>query len=299
MTTEKQNKINKQNAQLSTGAKTAEGKLIVSKNAVKHGVFTKDLIIQAGDGKEELKEYQEILDNLVECLKPEGQMESLLVEKIAVDFWRLRRVIRFETGSIRKVLDSIIEKFYTPGKYDDIFEHKCPKPKTEIDEEIKETKGVLQWNAKLIGFLEKGLLKFDKPEWNKGGFEVAVEEELALVLEEFSDDIFNQEQKTRFEAGEFSFDEMRTILTEQGYTDKKLSEVLVRIYKKQNWEYQDEISKLERQKQQNVLAEEVQVKINYLPNGEHAEKIMRYERSIQKSIYQNLAVLKRLQTMTE
>jgi len=39
MTTQKQIKANRQNAQKSTGPKTDEGKAAVSQNAVKHGIF--------------------------------------------------------------------------------------------------------------------------------------------------------------------------------------------------------------------------------------------------------------------
>ena len=112
MATEKQIEANRKNALLSTGAVTEEGKTVVSKNAVKHGIFTKDLVIASGDGKEKQEEYQEMLDNLIESLHPTGQIEYMLVEKIAVDFWRLKRVLRYETGSIRKHLDMVIYDYY-------------------------------------------------------------------------------------------------------------------------------------------------------------------------------------------
>jgi len=90
MTTPKQIEANCQNALLSTGPMTISGKTIVSTNAIKHGIFTKDLILTSEIGRENEDEYSEILNNLIECLSPSNQMESLLVEKIAVDFWRLR-----------------------------------------------------------------------------------------------------------------------------------------------------------------------------------------------------------------
>src|SRR5438477_218421 len=102
MTTQKQIEANSLNAQLSTGPITVIGKAVVATNAIKHGIFTKDLILTSEIGQESEDEYQEILDNLIDCLSPCNQMESLLVEKITVDFWRLRRTIRFETGSIAK-----------------------------------------------------------------------------------------------------------------------------------------------------------------------------------------------------
>ncbi len=293
MTTEKQTKANQENALLSTGAKTIEGKLVVAKNAVKHGVFTKDLIIQAGDGKEDAGEYQEILANLIECLEPEGQMESLLVEKIAVDFWRVRRVIRFETGSIRNFLDTAIEKYYAP-KENDFSGKETPKPEMKIDEEIKGKKDLIGWNNAYLKCLKKGKVKFDKPEWNEMRLEADIEDDLGLVIDTIEDDL-SEEQKETYEEGGLSFDEMRTLLAEQGYMDKKLTAALIVIYEKHNREYQTEIEVLERQKKNNIQAEEVQVKLHSLPTGERAEKVMRYEKSLQKSIIQNLAILKRLQ----
>src|SRR3990167_1010559 len=118
MTTEKQVEANKQNALVSTGPVTTEGKAIVSQNAVKHGIFARDLIISSGDGKEDAQEYRELLDGLVVSFNPAGQMECLLVEKIAVDFWRLRRVLRFEAGSTRKFLDMAISNYYNKADWE-------------------------------------------------------------------------------------------------------------------------------------------------------------------------------------
>ena len=44
MATKAQTKANQQNAQKSTGPQTAEGKNVVSQNAVKHGLFTDSVI---------------------------------------------------------------------------------------------------------------------------------------------------------------------------------------------------------------------------------------------------------------
>lgn len=52
MTTQKQTEANLQNATLSTGPITSCGKAIVATNAIKHGIFTKDLIISSAIGHE-------------------------------------------------------------------------------------------------------------------------------------------------------------------------------------------------------------------------------------------------------
>ena len=61
MSTEKQLIANQQNAQLSTGPSTMSGKAIVATNAIKHGIFTKDLILSSEEEKENIEDYEELL----------------------------------------------------------------------------------------------------------------------------------------------------------------------------------------------------------------------------------------------
>jgi hypothetical protein len=100
MTTEKQTEANRRNAQLSTGPKTAEGKQISSLNAFKHGMNATGFIIPAGQSKENLEEYDSLLAALRHDLQPRGTMQELLVESIAIQHWRLRRVYRAELRGV-------------------------------------------------------------------------------------------------------------------------------------------------------------------------------------------------------
>ena len=201
MTTKKQIEANKQNALVSTGPLTAEGKALISQNAVKHGIFAKDLIITTGDGKEDAQEYKELLDGLILSLNPSGQMECLLVEKIAVDYWRLRRVLRFETGSIRKQLDTAINDYYGKTDYFGNKEHKTNK---EINKEMASCRTCS-----------------DTPR----------------------------------------------------------------------------LAELKQAKRKNRYAEEVTVKTSSLPAADDWDKVIKYEKAVQRSILQNLALLKRLQSI--
>ena len=96
-----------------------------------------------------------MLNNLIGCLTPQNQMESLLVEKIAIDFWRLRRVIRFETGSIGKYLETIFKDFYSYPR----------KNNEEIDTEIQGKKEYLKWLSSYVKCLQKEEVSFDQPTW--------------------------------------------------------------------------------------------------------------------------------------
>ncbi|MFH1373303.1 MAG: hypothetical protein ABII79_05885 [bacterium] len=99
---------NRRNAKKSTGPKTKRGKAIVRYNAMKHGLLAKEAVITVGDGKENEADFGKTLQSLVDDFQPVGPMEQILVERIAVSYWRLRRALRAETGAIRNQLDSFI-----------------------------------------------------------------------------------------------------------------------------------------------------------------------------------------------
>lgn len=292
MTTEKQIEANKKNALLSTGAVTEEGKAVVAKNAVKHGVFVSDLIISSGDGKENEQEYKQLLFNLIESLHPQGQMEHLLVEKIAVDFWRLRRVLRFETGSIRKYLDMVIYDYYNKTGN---FGGKVNKTNDQIDEEITKEQECIDWNNAYIKCLKAGKVSFDAPTWS-GEVDSDIVDDLYNLIAENKYSILQGQEFKQFEEGELELEDLRAILKRAEYSDKDIAEAIIANLVKQNKGYEKKIYDLEQKKLRNKINEEVSVRMLSLPSGDNAEKVMRYEKSIQKSIFQNLAILKKLQS---
>ncbi len=95
---------NRRNSQKSTGPKTATGKKRVSRNAVRHGFFSKFLLIQHPGGKESQSEYNDFYDGVRKHYQPVGWLEEAWGEKIAVWSWRLRHLIRFESGQIALAL---------------------------------------------------------------------------------------------------------------------------------------------------------------------------------------------------
>lgn len=106
MTIEKRLVANQRNALKSTGPRTLEGKQVTRWNALKHGLLSREVVIRAGEGKESAVAFRRLLAQLRAELRPEGVLEEMLVEKIAVCYWRLRRAVRAEMGEIRKDLDS-------------------------------------------------------------------------------------------------------------------------------------------------------------------------------------------------
>nr|WP_057930202.1 hypothetical protein [Burkholderia ambifaria] len=96
MATMKQAAANRQNARKSTGPATAQGKAKASVNALKHGITSARLFLN----DENPEEFQLLLDELQASLRPNGGLEFMLVERIAVSIWRQRRLVRAETAGL-------------------------------------------------------------------------------------------------------------------------------------------------------------------------------------------------------
>jgi hypothetical protein len=93
---------NRRNARLSTGPRTEAGKNHSRRNAVRHGVLASALLIREGDGAEDAGEFAKLLRELRDDLQPVGAVEEMLVEKIAVCWWRQQRALRCEAELVRR-----------------------------------------------------------------------------------------------------------------------------------------------------------------------------------------------------
>lgn len=114
MTTDEQIEANKENAQLSTGPKTEEGKQISKMNALKHGLLSQEVLI-TGESEDELTEFEKRMRG---HLKPAGELELLLVDKLISYAWRLRRVLSVEKAIM--VLEKTTSIFHVmPSEKDD------------------------------------------------------------------------------------------------------------------------------------------------------------------------------------
>ena len=67
---------NRRNALRSTGPVTERGKRAVARNAIKHGVLAREVVITAGDGKEDLSEVHDLVERLCEQYEPVGVVEE-------------------------------------------------------------------------------------------------------------------------------------------------------------------------------------------------------------------------------
>jgi hypothetical protein len=82
-----------------TGPRTSQGKERSKRNALKHGVFSKQVVLPGESGTE----FRALLGGLRDYFQPEGTPEDMLVEKLAVQFWRHRRSLLAERAEIQRM----------------------------------------------------------------------------------------------------------------------------------------------------------------------------------------------------
>ena len=94
MTTPVKVDANRRNARRSTGPRTLVGKARSSKNAFRHGLLSKNVLLP----DEDAEKFGAFRDNITTRLDPQGEVEHLLVDKIVMSAWRLGRVYRLEAS---------------------------------------------------------------------------------------------------------------------------------------------------------------------------------------------------------
>ncbi len=87
---------NQLNALRATGPRTAAGKAVSSANARKHGILSRQLIIEG----ESAEDFGALLEALLADEVPVGTLECALVERLAIGLWRQRRAVTAESASL-------------------------------------------------------------------------------------------------------------------------------------------------------------------------------------------------------
>lgn len=78
------------------GPKTDEGKEISKMNALKHGLLSKAVLITGEDSEQLLAITKRIRFEM----KPETEIERILVDRIVSNVWRLKRALAMENGEV-------------------------------------------------------------------------------------------------------------------------------------------------------------------------------------------------------
>jgi hypothetical protein len=95
------------------GPRTAEGKEVARWNATRHGIRSPAPVVP---GLEKSEDWQEHRDGVLESLSPEGHLELVLAERVALVSWRLHRVTRYETETISLAQEVIEDDIHERGR---------------------------------------------------------------------------------------------------------------------------------------------------------------------------------------
>jgi hypothetical protein len=282
---EKQLEANKANAQKG-GVKTAEGKEIVKYNALKHGLLAKEIVITVGDGAENPEEFNALLEDLNTQLKPEGTLEDVLVEKIAVAYWRLRRAYKYEVGLIRNELDNATDKFYSKTTYSG---DKKNKTDEEIEQQIaQEKEGIEYWKKDKEGLTrmhKNGTPVEELYDWDEN-WRLLYDKVSELVPDEALDD---DEEWIR---------QLREFLNNKvGWSDDQIWQTLIEICDEQIEHHKEQLLTLEKDKEKNKLKLQVLKKLGNVPSKDELDRLLRYEGAIERQFYKAMNQLERLQRM--
>ena len=80
------------------GPKTEEGKAVTRLNATKSGIYSVTPVVPAFERE---ADWQAHRAGVFDDLQPEGYMQEIIAERIAIKSWRLRRLVRYEREQIR------------------------------------------------------------------------------------------------------------------------------------------------------------------------------------------------------
>ncbi len=105
MATERQIEANRNNALRSTGPATARGKRLSARNALTHGLLSRETLLKGEDATV----FVQVREQLLAELQPEGELETYLAGRVIGGIWRMNRVVRIEAGLFNDAEPSFLE----------------------------------------------------------------------------------------------------------------------------------------------------------------------------------------------
>jgi hypothetical protein len=93
-TSQKRIEANRRNARKSTGPRTVEGKSIVRRNALRHGLAAEELVVLGEDAEE----FQRMADAHLAAFRPQNDVELELAGTFTLAAWRRRRCVSTEAA---------------------------------------------------------------------------------------------------------------------------------------------------------------------------------------------------------
>ena len=106
MTTPAKAAANAANARLSTGPRTAEGKAQSSRNALKHGLTAREVVVR----EDQQEEFNDLRDRMLTDLDPQGAVEIETFNILLHAAWNIRRFRALEAALMVNGLDPVFDE---------------------------------------------------------------------------------------------------------------------------------------------------------------------------------------------
>jgi hypothetical protein len=140
MTSPQQILANTQNGRLGAGCKTEEGKAASARNATRHGLTSKTVVL-AG---EDQAEFDELLEGYALQYSPANPEQRFLIQQLAESEWRLRRARGLETTffnqhSDEEILNNreVADSLARLTRYETAIERSYYKALREVQKQMK------------------------------------------------------------------------------------------------------------------------------------------------------------------
>ncbi len=271
------------------GPATQEGKEVVRWNATRHGIRSPAPVVPGVEKKEDWEEHR---DGVLESLSPEGHLETVLAERVALLSWRLNRVARYETESIALYQERVEDDLARERRFESGPDH--PEAVRGNAKTAKEEHRLLKRFAKMEDDKPLSALDADTLIWsamecaNKvAEGEVDPEELLESVSVSGLPDSDSWEGYEGWTAGT-----VRAVIEAIAQATDEDPEVLLEAATR-DARFKTERTKLETEKVERDLRNMVRERL--LPDDETLNKVARYEAHLSRLFHKALHELEALQ----
>jgi hypothetical protein len=271
------------------GPVTQEGKEVARWNAVRHGIRSPVPVVPGVEKKEDWEEHR---DGVFESLSPEGHLELVLAERVALLSWRLHRVIRYETESIALYQERVEDDLARERRFESGPDH--PEAVRSNAKSAEQDYKLLKRFAKMKD--DKRLSSFNADTIIWGAMECAdkvaegevdPEELLESVSVPSLPDSDSWEGYEGWTAGL-----VRAVIEKVAQaTDEESEELLEAAIRSAQWKA--ERTKLEAEKVERDLRNMARERL--LPDEKTLEKVARYEAHLSRGLYKAMHELEALQ----
>jgi len=271
------------------GPTTQEGKEVVRWNATRHGIRSPAPVVPGVEKKEDWEEHR---DGVLESLEPEGYLELVLAERVALLSWRLRRVICYETESIALYQERVEDDLARERRFESGPDH--PEVVRSHAKSARDDHRLLKRFAKMEDEKVLSALDADSVIWDAmecadkvAEGEVDPSELLESVSVPGLPDSDSWEGYKGWTAGL-----VRAVIEKVAQaTDEEPEELLEAAIRSAQWKA--ERSKLEAEKVERDLRNMAMERL--LPDEKFLEKVAKYEAHLSRGLYKALHELEALQ----